>query len=79
MSRLPKLKITSSLRYSEEIYDLEQAKDILFRSSGIPMQFFIEGELIQSYDDLIQLIAQDQYKDKEFLEVKELPIMPGGG
>ena len=79
MPKLPKLKIISTLRYNEEICDLEQAKDILFRPSGILTHVVIEGQLIQSYENLVQLASQDQYKDKEFLEVRELPIMPGGG
>ncbi|MFC2013346.1 hypothetical protein ACFLU8_00395 [Chloroflexota bacterium] len=76
---MPKLKIISTLRYNDEICDLEQAKDILFRSSGILTHVVVEGQLIQSYEDLVQLISQEQYKDREFLEVRELPIMPGGG
>lgn len=79
MSKLSQLKVISPLRYKEEIYDLRQAKDVLFRYNGILMYVLVEGQLIQSYEELVQLAAQDRYKDKEFLEVRQMPIMPGGG
>ena len=79
MSKLPKLKVISPFRCTEEIYDLEQAKDILFSSSDILTYVVIDDQLLHSYEQLVQLVAQDQYKDKELIEVREMPIMPAGG
>jgi len=48
MSKLPKLKVMGPLRYKEEIYDLEQANNVLFCSSDILTYVLVEGQLIQS-------------------------------
>ena len=78
MSRLPKLEITSPFQYAQGTYDLEQAKDILFRY-GNRTTVVVEGQRIYSYEELVQLAAQDCYKDKEFLEVMVLPSLATGG
>ena len=80
MSKLPKLKIIGPFRYEGgEIHDVEQAKDVLFRTNDIPMLIIVEGQSIHSYQELIQLASQEHNKDKEFLEVEELPIILSGG
>lgn len=79
MCRLPKLKVISPFRYKNEIYELEQAKDILFHYDDIPMHVIIEGQLIKSYKELVELVGQDQYRYKECIEVREVPVMLAGG
>ena len=67
MSKLPKLEVSWSFRQpSEEPYDLEQAKEFLFDPGVLA---FVDGQPINGYDELVQLAAQDKYKDKEVLKV----------
>ena len=79
MAKLPKIKVISPLRHTQEIYELEQVKDVLFGSSDIPMHLLVDDQLLTSFEQLVQLSAQDQYKDREFIEVREMPVMPTGG
>ena len=76
MTELPKLKVTGlGWDVSEEIQDFKQDKHFHF---GHDVIIVAEGEVIRSYDDLVQLVAQERYKDKKFLEVMFLPIIVGG-
>lgn len=76
MTKLPKLKVKGlGWDVSEEIRDFEQAKYLPF---GHNLIIVVEGQVIESYEDLVQLAAQDRYKNKEFLEVMFLPIIVGG-
>ncbi len=76
MSKLPKLKVRGfSWDASEEIRDFEQGKYLPFCEH---ICIVVEGEVILSYEQLVQLAAQDEYKDKEFLEVELLPLTGGG-
>lgn len=79
MSKLPKLKLKKPYGYPfEEIRDFEQAKDVLFSQGGEDV-VVAEGQVIKSYEELVQLATQDSYKDKEFLEVWLLAVEIGGG
>ncbi len=80
MSKLPKLRVRSLL-YGEskdeaEIDDLEQLRSRFAAGSDIIV--VVEGRMVNSYDELARLIAQDEYKDKELLEVMLLPVIDGG-
>ena len=77
MTKLPKLKVQGFRSdVSEEIRDFEQAR--YFPFSGPGMVIVVEGEVVRDYEDIVQLVAQERYKDKEFLEVMFLPIIEGG-
>ena len=76
-SQLPKLKVRRVPEYpGGEVLDLEQAKGLPF----LDVLIFAEGNKINSYEELVQLAAQDNYKDREFIEVVVLPfgIVDGG-
>ena len=76
-SQLPKLKVKRIPEYpGREVLRLEQAKDLPF----LDVLVFVEGNKINSYDELVQLAAQDNYKDRDFIEVVVLPsgIVDGG-
>jgi hypothetical protein len=76
MSPLPKLKLKLPFGDpNEEICELEQAKDSLNFDAVI---FLVEGQRVHSYDKLVQLATQDNYKNKEFIEVELLPLFEGG-
>jgi len=78
MSKLPKLKVRRTWNPVEETHDLEQARHLLF-SRGVEMLVIAEGQVVSSYEELVQLAAQDAYKDKESLEVVMTPLWPAGG
>lgn len=60
---------------SEDILELEQAKTRL-RFDGWAV--LIEGKKVRSYDELYQLATQDNYKDREFLQVVLINRVMGG-
>ncbi len=79
MSKLPRLKLKKPHSHPfEEIRDFEQAKYFLF-DYGDSAIVQVEGQVINSYEELVQLAAQDGNKDKDFLEVLLLPAVLGGG
>ncbi|MDH5695983.1 MAG: hypothetical protein OEZ00_05190 [Dehalococcoidia bacterium] len=81
MSELPKLKVkwwTLGSAEEKTTCDFEQAKDIVFGNSPAIL-VFAEGEMINSYEELVQLAAQDQHKDKEVLNVTLLISDTSGG
>ena len=76
MSKLPKLKLIMPHRQqAEEIRDFEEAEKFL---SNWGMLVVVEGQVINSYQELIKLANQDSYKNKEFLEVTVIPFIEGG-
>ena len=78
MSELPKLKIQSLYGPGSEadICDIEQAKSRF--DYGSDTIIVVEGQVVSSYDELVQLAANDKYKDQEFLEVVLMPFIAGG-
>jgi len=78
VSGLPKLRIKLPyVNVSEEFCDLEQAKH-RFNYGNEAFLIVVDGQLINSYEELLQLAELDCYKDKEFLDVLLLPIAGGG-
>jgi len=77
MSKLPKLKVNwGSWGKNVGIYNFEQAKYLpLFNS---PTLVVGEGQVINSYEELVQLAAQNRYKDKESLELLVVKAIGGG-
>lgn len=88
MAKLPKLKIRKYLgrQVEEKICDFEEGGDFLLDylpntyRTGVFVAFFVavDGQLIHSYEELVQLANQDSYKHKEFLEVMVRPAFGGG-
>jgi len=81
MSQLPKLKVKwwfFGCPGEETTCDLEQARDVVFDyRPGILI--FVEGEMVNSYEELAQVAAQDQHKDKEALDVALVFMEISGG
>jgi len=77
MSKLPKLKVNwGSWGKNVEIYNFEQSKHLpLFNSGTLVVG---EGRVINSYEELVQLAAQEHYKDKESLELLVVKAIGGG-
>ena len=78
MSKLPKLKIKRSWNPVEETHDFEQARHLLFER-GTDLIVLVEGQMVSSYEELVQLASLDSYKEKESLEVVMTPLWPAGG
>jgi hypothetical protein len=62
-------------RVGEDICELEEARHLLNFENGMIM---VEGQRVLSFDDLLQLIAQDKFRDREYIEVVRLPAIAGG-
>lgn len=58
-----------------EVSDIEQARYIFFRGDNIVI---VEGQVIDTFDDLVVLCSQVPYKDREYLKVQLLPVVGGG-
>jgi hypothetical protein len=78
MNTLPKLKIKlPSQNEAQDICSLEQAK-YRFNWGHEPFLIVVEGQLVNSFDDLMELTKQDRFKGREFLEVEIQPLLAGG-
>ena len=79
MSNLPKLRIKLPFgNPDEEIVDLEQAR-YRFHFGGDMVVLMIDGKAPQSYEELVQMVSQDKYKDKEFIDAEMLVEAATGG
>ncbi len=78
MSKLPKLRVHPLLEPGNEgdICDLEQAKHHF--GYGSETIVLVDGQVVNSYEELVQIATQDRHQDKEFLEVVLLPLIVGG-
>ena len=78
LETLPKLRIKHpSQNEIQDICSLEQAK---YRFNW-GREFFIvavEGQVVNSYEELLSFAKQDRLKGKEFLEVELEPLLAGG-
>jgi len=68
MPKLPKLKLTMPHSYPEKELIRDMTKEEFNRLMGICEMLVVEGKVINSYDELVKLSAQDCYKDKKLLE-----------
>ncbi len=77
-SKQPKLRIKRAWNPTEEVHEMAQAQQLLF-DRGPDMLILVEGQLVRSYDELVELTKQAPYKDKDSLEVVITPLWPSGG
>ncbi len=59
----------------EDICELKQAENLVNFKGGIIQ---IDGQRIRSYDELVRLASHDKYRNREYIEVVILPVVPGG-
>ncbi len=77
MSELPKIRVEFPIAgRPKEIYGLEHAKQNLRFHPGLVIS--MEGHIISSFEALVQLAGLDEFKDREFLDVK-IEALAGGG
>lgn len=73
---MPKIKIQLSPGYPvEDAFEIEEAQSRLNFKSGIVL---VEGQRVNSYEDLVRLARQDKYKNREFIEVTVVLYISGG-
>ena len=80
MSKLPKLKVKMP-NGNEEIHEFEEAKSSFPNWAIQGILVLIDGQerqVVKSYEELVNMVAQNQYKDREFLEMVLLPFIDGG-
>ena len=78
MSTWPKLRIKLPFQeVGEEICSLEQMEN-RFNWGNEPFVIVVEGKVIGSYEKLKELVQQDRFKDREFLEVEVRTFLVGG-
>ena len=79
MSELPKLKVNwySSNPEDETTCNFEEAKDLVF-SHGLDVLVFVEGQMVNSYEDLSRFVAQNHFQNKETLHVVLVSVVAGG-
>lgn len=74
----PKLKVMKPFGYPyEEVRNFEESRYFLFSYGAAAV--VVEGQVINSYEELVRLASQDRYKDRELLEVLIVPPLTGGG
>ena len=76
--KLPKLNIHSYLEIdtSTRICTLEESRELLeFGSRYIVMA---EQQIIQSYDELVELLSRDENKNKSSIDVSLVSFAEGG-
>ncbi|MFH0847513.1 MAG: hypothetical protein V1894_05630 [Chloroflexota bacterium] len=75
---LPKLKVKyfANGKFETDFVDLEGIKKYI-DALHEPM-IIVEGQVRNSYNELVQLVNQSQYKDKELPEVVLLAFIDGG-
>jgi len=79
MSDLPILKVKwLGQPLQERTIDFEKAKHILPFGSPATLSITVEGQMINSYDELVQLATEKHYRDKQFLEVVVIASVAGG-
>jgi hypothetical protein len=70
MSQSPKIKIMLPANYPEEdAFELEQARYRLNFDGGT---ILVEKQKVRSYDELVQLAAQDKYKNQKYIEITQV-------
>ncbi len=76
MKAKPKLKVHGlGWDAAEDIRSLEEARYFPFCSE---LTITIEGEVVNSYEELIKVAEKETHLHKEILEVEFIPIIVGG-
>lgn len=75
---LPKLRIKlPSDHEAQDVYTVEEAR-YRFNWGRDPFLVVVEGQVVRSFEELLDIARQDRFKDREFLEVEIQPLLAGG-
>jgi hypothetical protein len=72
---MPRLVIKVFGDPGEDVCELEEARLFLSFVSGV---IVVEGQRVRSFDELFQLVSQERFRDKDFIEVVQVPPVEGG-
>jgi len=77
MAGYPKLKVTHWIdgQADRDVFEFEQARNFF---SSYDILVFVEGTIVKSYEELMELAGNAENRDKEFLEVRMETIIGGG-
>jgi len=77
MAGYPKFKVTHWIdgQADRDVFEFEQARNFF---SSYDILVVVEGTIVKSYEELMELAASAENKDKEFLEVRMETIIGGG-
>jgi len=77
MAGYPKLKVTHWIdgQADRDVFEFEQARNFF---SSYDILVVVEGTIVKSYEELMELAASAENRDKEFLEVRMETIIGGG-
>ena len=77
MKKLPKLKVEGlGWDVTKRMCDFEQARYFPYDSRDLTI--VVEQQVIRSYEDLLKLVSHEDYKERDILNVKFLPVIVGG-
>jgi len=61
---------------TKKMCDFEQARSFPYDSRDLTI--VVEQQVIRSYEDLLKLVSHEDYKERDILNVKFLPVIVGG-
>jgi PDZ domain-containing secreted protein len=72
---MPRLLVKFFGDPGEDICELEEAKYLLDFTDRIVM---VDGQEIRSYDELVKIVNLGKYRDRDFIEIVQIPAIMGG-
>ncbi len=72
---MPKLLVKVFGDPGEDIYGLEEVKYLFNFAEQIVV---IDGQNVRSYDELVEIVSQERYRNQELIEVVQIPAITGG-
>jgi hypothetical protein len=72
---MPRFKVKFFGDPGEDICELEEVKYLFNFTDRI---IVVDGQTVYFYDDLVVLVSQEKYKDQEFIEIVQVPMIEGG-
>ena len=72
---MPKLLVKVFGDPGEDICELEEARYLLVFADRIVV---VDGQDVHSYEELVEVVSQEKYRDQEFVEVVQIPAIQGG-
>jgi hypothetical protein len=75
---LPKLRVRlPSDHEAQDVYSIEEAR-YRFNWGRDPFLIVVEGRHVSSFDELLDLVRQERFKGRPFLDVEIQPLLAGG-
>ena len=77
MKKRPQLRVEGlGWDVGEKTYDFEQARYFPYDSRDLVI--VVEGKAVKSFEDLVEQVGKEHYKNKSLLDVKFLEVIAGG-